>query len=61
MRINICPGCNKRKLPNCCVCLLPVSIWNPYPGIEDKRKPGNAKLGEMYAGSINFDDALVWC
>ena len=54
-----CPKCLK-PLPNCEICLLPISIANPYIEIDEKRKGIKSKTKKIYENT-NLDDALIWC
>jgi len=58
-RILNCPDCLK-PLPNCAICLLPVSILNPY--LDDLQRKKNKNSDENPDLEIlNIDEALVWC
>ena len=58
-RILNCPDCLK-PLPNCAICLLPISILNPY--LDDQQRKKNRNMDENPDAEIlNIDEALVWC
>ena len=58
-RIFNCPECLK-PLPNCAICLLPVSILNPY--LDDLQRKKSKNLDENPDLEIlNIEEALVWC
>ena len=58
-RIFNCPDCLK-PLPNCAICLLPISILNPY--LDDLQRKKNKNPDENPDSEIlNIDEALVWC
>lgn len=56
-RINFCPDCLK-PLPNCSICLLPVSVLNPYIELQEKIKRVTSKRENT---TIDPEEALIWC
>ena len=49
-----------KPLPNCEICLLPISIANPYIEIDEKRIGIKIKTKKIYENT-NLNDALIWC
>lgn len=58
-RIFNCPDCLK-PLPNCAICLLPVSILNPYFDVQQRKKNKNPDE-DPDSEILNIDEAVVWC
>ena len=56
-RLNCCPDCLK-PLPTCAVCLLPVSVMNPYPFLQENIKKSSSKLDYP---PTSLEEVLIWC
>eukprot|EP00828_Plagiopyla_frontata_P028373 TRINITY_DN36738_c0_g1_i1.p2 TRINITY_DN36738_c0_g1~~TRINITY_DN36738_c0_g1_i1.p2 ORF type:complete len:119 (-),score=23.58 TRINITY_DN36738_c0_g1_i1:81-437(-) len=54
-RITQCPECTK-SLYNCAVCLLPISIANPYASEKAK-----GKKGPNFIDEVPIEEAVIWC
>lgn len=57
-RIMNCLECLK-PLPSCAICLLPITIQNPYLDNMSRKKNNSDENPDL--DILNIDEALVWC